>query len=102
MKKEIRNFNPSVQDRIDELKVRGDYEMTEALTKEGIKYMIARLLENANEAAEESRKDKDDPYCAGRKVAYYEMLDIMRTELDVRDQDLKEFGLDIDLENKMA
>ena len=28
--------------------------MTDALTREGIKYMIARLLENANEAAEES------------------------------------------------
>lgn len=76
--------------------------MTDALTKEGIKYMIARLLENANEAAEESKENKDDPYCSGRKVAYYEMLDILRTELDVRDQDLKEFGLDIDLENKIA
>ncbi len=76
--------------------------MTDALTKEGIKYMIARLLENANEAAEESRQDKDDPYCAGRKVAYYEMLNILKTELDIREQDLKEFGLDIDLENKIA
>lgn len=76
--------------------------MTDALTKDGIKYMIARLLENANEAVEESAQNKKDPYCAGRKVAYYEMLDILRTELDVRDQDLKEFGLDIDLENKIA
>lgn len=76
--------------------------MTDALTKEGIKYMIARLLENANEAVEESKRDKDNPYCAGRKVAYYEMLDILRTELDIRDQDLKEFGLDIDLENRIA
>ena len=76
--------------------------MTDALTKEGIKYMVSRLLENANEAAEESKRNKDDPYCAGRKVAYYEMLDILRTELDIRDQDLKEFGLDIDLENRIA
>lgn len=76
--------------------------MTDALTKAGMKYMIARLLENANEAVEESKWDKDNPYCAGRKVAYYEMLDILRTELDIRDQDLKEFGLDIDLENRIA
>ena len=76
--------------------------MTDALTEEGIKYMVSRLLENASEAAEESKKNKDDPYCAGRKVAYYEMLDILRTELDIRDQDLKEFGLDIDLENRIA
>ena len=53
--------------------------MTDALTREGIKYMIARLLENANEAAEESKANKDDAYCAGRKVAYYEMLDILKT-----------------------
>ena len=76
--------------------------MADALTRDGIKYMIARLLENANEAVEESKENKDDAYCAGRLVAYYEMLDILKTELDIRDQDLKEFGLDIDLENKIA
>ncbi len=48
--------------------------VADGLTKEGIKYMIARLLENANEAADESKQKKDDPYCTGRKVAYYEML----------------------------
>ena len=50
--------------------------MADALTRDGIKYMIARLQENANEAVEESKENKDDAYCAGRKVAYYEMLDI--------------------------
>lgn len=34
--------------------------MTDALTKEEIKYMIARLLENANEAVEESKNNKED------------------------------------------
>ena len=76
--------------------------MTDALTRDGIKYMIARLLENANEAVEESKADREDMFAAGRRLAYYEMLDILKTELDVRDQDLKEFGLDIDLENKIA
>lgn len=76
--------------------------MADALTREGVKYMIARLLKNANEAIEESKENKDDAYCAGRKVAYYEMLDILKTELDVRDEDLKEYGLDINLENKIA
>ncbi len=76
--------------------------MDDALTKDGIKYMIARLLDNANEAAEQSRADSDDKFAAGRRVAYYEMLDILKTELDIRDQDLKEFGLDIDLENQIA
>ena len=76
--------------------------MTDALTRDGIKYMIARLLENANEAAEESRENREDKFAAGRRVAYYEMLDILKSELDVREQDLKDFGLNIDLENKIA
>lgn len=76
--------------------------MTDTLTRESIKYIIARLLDNANDAAEESREDKSNKFLAGRKLAYYEMLDILRTELDVRDEDLKEFGLDIDLENTYA
>ena len=76
--------------------------MTGALTKEGIKFLIARLLDNANEAVEESNKNKGDQFAAGRRLAYYEMLDILKNELDVRDQDLEEFGLDINLENKIA
>ncbi len=32
-------------------------------------------------------------------MAYYEILDIIKNELKVRDADFKEFGLDIDLEN---
>lgn len=76
--------------------------VTDTLTRESMKYIIARLLNNANDAAEESKEDKSNKFLAGRKLAYYEMLDILRTELDVRDEDLKEFGLDIDLENTYA
>lgn len=35
-------------------------------------------------------------------MAYYEMLDILKSELEVRDQDLKELGLDTNLEDKIA
>ena len=73
--------------------------MTETLTREGMKYIVARLLDNANDAAEEYSRDKDNKFQAGRRSAYY---DILRTELDVRDEDLKEFGLDIDLEGNFA
>ena len=76
--------------------------MNEKLTNESIKYIIARLLNNANEAVEESKKDRSNLFKSGRQLAYYEMLDILQSELSVRDQDLKEFGLDIDLENKIA
>lgn len=72
--------------------------MNEALTKDGIKYIIARLIERANESVAESREDPENAFEAGRNMAYYEMLDILKTELDLREQDLKEFGLDINLE----
>lgn len=35
-------------------------------------------------------------------MAYYEMLDILKSELEVQDQDLKELGLDTNLENNIA
>lgn len=76
--------------------------MTDALTREGIKFLIARLLENANEAVEESKNNKDDQFAAGRRLAYYEMLDILKTELDIKEQDLKDLGIDVNLENKIA
>lgn len=76
--------------------------MNELLTKDGIKYIIARLIENANEAVKESTDNKDDEFAAGRKLAYYEMLDILKSELSIRDQDLKELGIDLDLEKNIA
>ncbi|MCM1267801.1 MAG: hypothetical protein NC302_07850 [Bacteroidales bacterium] len=76
--------------------------MTDTVTTESLKYMIARLLDNANDAMKEYREDKGNKFFAGRKMAYYEMLDILKTELDVRDEDLKELGLDIDLVENYA
>lgn len=72
--------------------------MTEALTKDGIKYIIARLVERAKESANEVKENPENDFQAGRNMAYYEMLDILKTELEMKDQDLKTFGLDLDLE----
>ncbi len=71
------------------------------LNEDSLKFIIARLVENANDAVEESEKDKSDAFNQGRRLAYYEMLDILKNELDVRDADLKELGLDFDV-NKIA
>ena len=73
----------------------------EKLTKEGIKYIIGRLLKNAQEAIGEWDKDKSNLFYDGKALAYYEMLDIIKAELDIREQDLKEFGLDVSLEEKL-
>ena len=71
--------------------------MDDKLTKDGIKYMISRLLQNASEAVKQSKQDREDAFSSGRALAYYEMLDILQSELDARGQDLQEYGLDVDL-----
>ena len=39
-----------------------------------------------------------DLFYDGKKTAYYEILDTIKNELDVSEQDLKEYGLDFTLE----
>lgn len=63
------------------------------------KYIVSRVLDNANDAISEAKENPEDDYYKGRKMAYYEVLDTIKNELKARDADLKEFGLDIDLEN---
>lgn len=65
---------------------------------EFIKYIISRLIERATEAKEESMQDKNDEFQGGRNIAYYEMLDIVKSELQAHDMDLDEYGLDFNLE----
>ena len=79
-------------------------ELREPLTPAAMKYMIARVIDNANDAIKESIVKKDDEnenFYRGRKFAYYEVLDTLKNELIAHDQDLKEFGLDENLEKKL-
>lgn len=76
--------------------------MGNELTSEAIKYIIARVLDNAYDAIEEAKENGTDEFYSGKRLAYYEVLDTIKNELIVRDQDLKEFGLDIDLDNKIV
>ena len=66
------------------------------MNEDTIKYIISRLIEKANEAL----KDNSDDFAKGKRLAYYEMLDTIRNELELKEQDLKEFELDINLEKK--
>ena len=76
--------------------------MSKALSEEALKFIISRLVENANNAVIESENDRSDLFGQGRRLAYYEMLDILKSELDVREQDLAELGLNINLEHEIA
>ena len=68
------------------------------MSESEIKYIVARVLDNANDALEEASADTDDDFYKGKKLAYYEILDTIKNELKARGQDLKEYGLDINLE----
>ena len=70
--------------------------MNETLNKDGIKYIISRIVDRANDTIIESDESNDD-FEKGKLMAYYEVLDMIKSELYIRDQDLKELGLDINL-----
>lgn len=77
------------------------FEITEEddlMTEEAYKYILSRILERAFESIDEAKENNSD-FDKGRKLAYYEVADIIKSELYVREADLTEFGLDVDLEN---
>lgn len=65
-----------------------------------INYIIKRLLENADYAAEEAAKEPDNKFYVGIRQGYWQVLDIIKSEFMVADYDLEECGLDIDLDRK--
>lgn len=68
------------------------------MTDYGFQFIIERILKNAYESLNDAKENPGSDYYSGHIIAHYEILDIIKTELTVRDEDLKEYGLDIDLE----
>ena len=65
-----------------------------------INYIIKRLLENADYAAEEAAKEPDNKFYVGIRQGNWQVLDTIKSEFMVADYDLEECGLDIDLDRK--
>ena len=63
-------------------------------------YIIARLIDHANDAIIESKDHPGDDLYFGQKLAYYQALNTIKNELDAHDEELEEYGLDINLEEK--
>lgn len=61
---------------------------------ETIRYIIARVVDNVNSIDPSENND----FINGKKLAYYEVLDTIKNELIANGVDLREFGLDINLE----
>lgn len=72
------------------------------MTESEIKYIIERVLDNSKDALMEARENPDEDFYKGKKLAYYEVLDTIKNELTARIDDLKEFGLDIDLDKMFS
>ena len=75
--------------------------MVENISIEGIAYIVERIAERARESSRDSKEDREDCFKGGRALAYYEVLDILRTELDAREISLDKIGLDFDLEKEL-
>lgn len=69
-------------------------EMNEQL----IESCIKRILERAKEASIESKKDRSDLFSSGRNLAYFEVLDMLRNELEANGYDVESLGMDIDID----
>lgn len=70
--------------------------MMSKLTTSELEFIVSRVLDNAKEA---SLSKDDSEFAHGKKMAYYEILDTIKNELEVREIDTKDFGLDISLES---
>ena len=61
------------------------------LSKEELIYILNLIISNC---FDESKEKPTDEFNEGRKFAYYEVLDSIRNQLDVREVDLSEYGLE--------
>ena len=68
------------------------------MTDYGFQFIVERIIKNAYESLKDAEENPGVEYYEGHKIAHYEILDIIKAELEVREEDLKEYGLDIDLE----
>ena len=71
------------------------------MNKEQMEYIIERVVNNALEANREARENTSNEFLQGKSLAYYEILDTIKNQLEIYDQDLKDYSLDLDLEKEM-
>ena len=72
------------------------------LTENNLKHIISRVIANADDAKADFDADRNNEFQDGRTLAYYEVLDTIKSELSVAGEDLSEYGLDIDLDNRYS
>lgn len=71
--------------------------MGDLLTNEGLVWIINSILERTKEIVDEYGSENGDFY-QGMMEAYYEVLDMIKSRIQIMGGNLKEYGLDFDLE----
>lgn len=70
------------------------------MTDELFNRIIKRLLSNADDAIKDLKSNPKDEFADGVSYTYYEVLDTIKHDLEIAEYDLKQCGLDIDLDKK--
>ena len=76
--------------------------MSNSIRDDQMRFIVEKILDNAADVQKERSSHGKNDFNDGMMCAYYQMLDTMKNQLIVDDRDLKEFGLDINLEEKLA
>ena len=98
-KQKLKSSKNQYREELANLKDEEKTHMSEkSMEKERITHIVFRLLQNANKVLDKKQKEKSSEYVDGLSDAYYEVLCTIQSELLFAEQDLSEFGLDIDLE----
>lgn len=70
------------------------------MTENTLKYILARVIDNANETMNEAKENPNDDFYKGKRLAYYEVLDTIKNTLLNEEIPLDDLGLNVDLERK--
>ena len=74
--------------------------MKRPLEQAEIEHIIARVVKNANDSVTEAREMPCE-FNAGRKQAYFEVLDTIKNELLFREQNLQNYGYEKNWEENL-
>lgn len=62
-------------------------------------YLVSTLVEKANDAIEESKENPTSEFYDGKCLAYYEVLDSIKSRMEIYDISLEGTGLEVNLED---
>ncbi len=75
---------------------------TQELADEALKAAVQSILEQALCAVSDAKQNPHDTYKDGRSLAYYEVLDTIKNQLEIYDLDADIFGLGMNLDESLS